>query len=108
MKLLKECTRIARRLVVIKDHQVQGILAQQRICLLDWAANAPYGVPCLYRYNTPDEWRSVPAALGFEVQHEQTSMNVYPPIVNLMLGRRLHYFAVLRRPTEEVLPESLA
>ena len=42
--LLQECARVSRRVVIIKDHKTDGILAQQRISFIDWAANAPYGV----------------------------------------------------------------
>ncbi len=97
-KLLGECVRVSKRLVLIKDHTVQGLLAQQRISLIDWAANAPYGVPCLYRYNTPSEWSSIHSRFGLEPVEEMTSMNLYPPFVNLLFGRRLQYFAALQVP----------
>ena len=107
-RLLAECARVSRRDVVIKDHQVRGALAQQRISFLDWAANAPYGVPCLYRYNTPREWTEVPVRHGLTIAGEQRSMNVYPPVVNLLLGRGLHYFAVLRKPSAAAAPATPA
>jgi SAM-dependent methyltransferase len=94
-KLLGECVRVSRRLVIIKDHVIAGPMAQRRIALIDWAANAPYGVPCLYRYNTLNEWRAIHARFGLEPIEELTRMNLYPPIVNLLFGRRLQYFAVL-------------
>lgn len=95
LRLLRECARVSRRLVIIKDHVVQGPLAQQRISLIDWAANAPYGVKCLYRYHTPHEWRSIPASLGARALEERLAMNLYPPVFNALFGRRLQYFAVL-------------
>lgn len=94
MRLYNEVKRVAKRAIIVKDHIIQGPLGYQRICLLDWAANAPYGVPCLYRYNTPQQWTDLPKKLGMRVAHEARSMNVYPPIVNLLLGRHLHFFAV--------------
>lgn len=97
-KLLGECVRVSRRLVLIKDHTVQGPLAQQRISLIDWAANAPYGVPCLYRYHTPAEWSSIHSRFALEPVEEMTRMNLYPPVVNLLFGRRLQYFAALQVP----------
>src|SRR5262249_4500772 len=36
-KLLREAARVSRNLVIIKDHIRDGLLAQQRISLLDWA-----------------------------------------------------------------------
>lgn len=97
-RLLAECRRVARRLVIIKDHLRQGPFAQSRIALIDWAANAPYGVPCLYRYGTPEEWRATRERHALEVVEERLSLDLYPPGVNLLFGRRLQYLAVLARP----------
>ena len=80
-RLMRECARVGRRLLIIKDHQVQGPFAQWRISLLDWAANAPYGVPCLFRYNNPAQWALVPGLLH----------NAAPPM----------------RPVNEALPVSV-
>lgn len=98
--LLRECGRVARRLVIVKDHQIKGILAQQRISLIDWAANAPYGVKCLYRYNTPEGWREIHDRLGFGVVEERSSINLYPPVVNRLFGRSLQYMGVLSPPAD--------
>ncbi len=95
-RLIAESSRVGRRLLIIKDHKLDGPLARGRIALLDWAANAPYGVPCLYRYNTRRQWADLHRRHGLEVELEVLSMNLYPPVVNLLLGRRLHYLAVLR------------
>ncbi len=99
--LLKEAIRISRRLVIIKDHQRKGALAQQRISLIDWAANAPYGVPCLYRYNTPSEWEQCRSRHQLVVEKELSSMQLYPPIYNFLFGGALQYFAALRVPHAE-------
>jgi SAM-dependent methyltransferase len=95
-RLIDECRRVAGRLLIIKDHQRRGFLAQQRISLIDWAANAPYGVPCLYRYNRPGEWRASHRRHGLEIEQELSSMRLYPPFVNLVFGGSLQYMAVLR------------
>ena len=96
--LIDECVRVSRRLLIIKDHQIDGFLARQRISLIDWAANAPYGVPCLFRYNTAAQWRESHRRHGLMVEREMRSMNLYPPLFNLLFGRRLQYYAVLRVP----------
>jgi SAM-dependent methyltransferase len=97
-RLIAECARVSRRLLVLKDHQREGVLAQQRIALLDWAANAPHGVPCLYRYNTAAEWGQWHRRHGLAVVEERSGMRLYPQPYELLLGGRLHYLAVLRVP----------
>lgn len=96
-RLLDEAARLTRRFLIIKDHALQGPLAQQRISLIDWAANAPYGVPCLFRYNTPAQWRECISSRGLQMVEERLSMKLYPPIVNACFGRRLQYLAVAAR-----------
>lgn len=95
IRLLTEASRVARRLVVIKDHRLGAPFAQRRISLLDWAANAPYGVPCLYRYNTLKQWAEWYQKLGLRMRQELTSMKLYPPAYNWFFGNRLQYFAVV-------------
>jgi ubiquinone/menaquinone biosynthesis C-methylase UbiE len=94
-RLLEECCRVSRRLVIVKDHKVEGSFAQWRLSLLDWAANAPYDVPCTYRYATLADWHAMFAALPVRVRSELLSMRLYPAGWNWLFGRRLQYFAVL-------------
>ena len=95
-RLINECVRVAKRILIIKDHKLEGPFAQQRISFLDCAANLPFGVRCLYRYNTLQEWRRWHEKHGLVVEYECNSMRLYPPIVNFIFGRRLQYFVVLR------------
>ncbi len=97
-RLFHECIRVARRLVIVKDHQLQGVLAQQRISLLDWAANFPYGVPCTYQYNTPAQWTDLHRRHGLAVVEELRSMRLYPSGLNFLFGGGLQYFVVVRVP----------
>lgn len=99
-RLLRECIRISKRLVIIKDHQVEGLFAQARLALLDWVANVPYGVRCLYQYSTPLEWKQLRQRHHLILEHEMTSMRLYAAGLNLIFGGRLHYFAVLRVPSQ--------
>jgi SAM-dependent methyltransferase len=96
--VVRECARVAKRLVIIKDHQIKGPLALPRISLIDWAANAPHGVPCLYRYNTPAQWAAFPGRFGLTTVEARASINLYPPLVNLLFGRSLQYLGVYAVP----------
>jgi len=93
--LFGESSRVAKRFLIIKDHKAGGIVARARIALADWAANRPYDMPCLYRYNSLAEWRRWYQVHGLAIERECASLDLYPPIVNLLFGRALQYFAVL-------------
>ena len=96
--LLRECIRVSRRHVVIKDHQLSGPLALARVSLIDWAANAPYGVKCLYRYNSPREWETILRELQLTPVALFRAINLYPAGFNFLFGRRLQYLAVCEIP----------
>jgi ubiquinone/menaquinone biosynthesis C-methylase UbiE len=97
-RLLRECVRVSRNLVIIKDHLRDGFLSQQRISIIDWAANAGYNIPVLYKYNSLREWRALVGKVSTNVVEESTSMDLYPPLFNGLFGGGLHYFAVFERP----------
>ena len=96
-RLLRECVRVSRHLVIVKDHLRDGFLAQQRISLLDWAANAGYQVPVLYKYNNLKEWHGLVGKVSRRMVEERTSIDIYPALFNGLLGKGLHYFAVFER-----------
>jgi SAM-dependent methyltransferase len=96
-RLLRESVRVSKNLVIVKDHLRDGFLAQQRISLLDWAANAGYDVPVLYKYNSLREWRGLVGKVSARVVEERTSIDIYPPLFNGLLGKGLHYFTVFER-----------
>lgn len=98
-QLLRECARVSRSVVIVKDHAREGFAAQWRISLMDWAANRPYGIPCLYRYHSLSEWRELVRAGGLELVSEIHPMTLYPIFWQQLFGGRLQYLAVLR-PTQ--------
>jgi SAM-dependent methyltransferase len=94
-RLIAEAARVAQRLLIIKDHKRDGLLAQQRIGLMDWAANTAYGVPCLFRYNTLAQWRETCQSHGLTSAGECTRINLYPPPYSWVFTSRLQYLAAL-------------
>ena len=94
-RLLREARRVARKRVIVKDHKTGSLLAWPRIAFLDWGANAGYGVPCLFRYPSLEGWREIFGQCGLSILEERTSLNLYPPVLNRIFGKRLQYLAVL-------------
>lgn len=101
-RLLAECARVSRRHVIIKDHVVAGPLAHLRICFLDWAANAGYGVPCLYQYLTLGQWNSLFQKHDLAVEEQLDRLALYPPVFNTLFGGRLHLLTLVRVPEKPV------
>ena len=94
--LISEAVRVCQRFLIVKDHKPEGFLGFWRICFLDWAANNPHEVRCLYRYHTRREWLTIFKEHRLSPILEELSIDLYPSVLNLIFGKRLQYFVVLR------------
>lgn len=88
--LLREAMRVGR-LILIKDHYRDGILAEQTLRLMDWVGNSRHGVGLTYNYWSKAEWAVAFERLGLTVVGAQTSLGLYPPPASWIFGRRLHF-----------------
>ena len=63
-RLLSEALRVARRTVVIKDHNRNGLLAEATLRFMDRVGNARHGVALPYNYWSREQWLSAFERLG--------------------------------------------
>lgn len=96
--LLGEAARVARRAVVIKDHDLRGLLARPTLRFMDWVGNAHHGVALPYNYWTPAQWSAAFSRLGLVVAERRGDIPLYPFPASLLFGRKLHFIARLERP----------
>ena len=93
--VLRECARVARRAVLVKDHLLKGFLAQSTLRFMDWVGNARHGVRLPYNYWPPARWKSAFAECGLRVAHIRTRLDLYPVPLNFVFERSLHFVARL-------------
>jgi SAM-dependent methyltransferase len=93
--LLREAKRVARRLVVLKDHTMDGILAYTTLRIMDWVGNAHHGVVLPYNYWPRDRWHVACRDLDMPILHWESDLNLYPYPASLVFGRGLHFVALL-------------
>ena len=95
MVLLREANRVARRLILIKDHTMDGPLAYSALRFMDWVGNAQHGVALPYNYWTERRWREAFATLGMAITHWDSRLGLYPFPASLVFERGLHFIAAL-------------
>jgi SAM-dependent methyltransferase len=100
--LLREAARVARRAIVLKEHASEGLLAGPTLRLMDWVGNARHGVVLPYNYWTKDRWHRTFAQLGLMIGVWRDQLGLYPPPLNLLFERRLHFIARLDIPARSV------
>jgi ubiquinone/menaquinone biosynthesis C-methylase UbiE len=95
LALLREAARVARRGIVIKDHNREGVLAFATLCLMDFVGNAYEGAIQKYRYWSKREWGEVFRSAGLKVLSYRDRLGLYPPPADWLFGRHLHFVALL-------------
>jgi SAM-dependent methyltransferase len=100
MTLLREAVRVARHAIVIKDHLAEGSLAHLTLRVMDWVGNARHGVALPYNYWSLAKWYRVFDKLGLSINSWESNLKLYPLPADLILGRSLHFIALLGTPSE--------
>jgi SAM-dependent methyltransferase len=100
MILLREAVRVARHAVLIKDHLVEGTFAYSTLRFMDWVGNARHGVPLPHNYWTLAKWHRVFDKLRLNITFWESNLRLYPFPADLILGRSLHFMALLGMESE--------
>jgi hypothetical protein len=67
---------------------------------MDWVGNARQGVALPYNYWSLAKWHRVFDKLGLSINSWESNLMLYPPPADLILGRSLHFIALLGMPSE--------
>ena len=94
LRLLKEIKRVVRKKIFIKDHLLEGFLAEPTLRFMDYVGNAHYKVRLPYNYLSKDEWLKIFDDFSLSVSQWKEELNLYPPW-NLVFDRKLHFIADL-------------
>jgi SAM-dependent methyltransferase len=94
--LLKECLRVSRKFVLIKDHLCNSRLDNWILRSMDWIGNRPYGVALTYNYLSSTAWSNLFSKLGLSEDYRQTKLHLYPFPFSLIFDANLHFVARLR------------
>ena len=95
VSLLREAARVARKSIVIKDHLIDGLLAESTLRFMDRIGNARYGVALPGNYWRLSQWEKAFEALALTPVEWREKLKLYPKVIDLWFGRTLHFVAKL-------------
>jgi ubiquinone/menaquinone biosynthesis C-methylase UbiE len=95
MPLLAEAVRVARKAVIIKDHNCNGKLQRLLMCCTDWFANRHCGVAVPFNFKSSAEWRRMWQELGTEPDYSITRFGLYPFWTRLYFRSDMDFIARL-------------
>jgi hypothetical protein len=93
--LLREAVRVARKSIIIKDHLINGLLAEPTLRFMDWIGNARYGVASPGNYWHRSQWEEAFEKLALTPVDWLEKLELYPKAVDMWFGRSLHFLARL-------------
>jgi len=95
--LVREAARVASRAVLIKDHLLEGRLAEPTLRLMDWVGNRGHKVVLPYNYLPRARWDEIfeEADLGVDLWTQR--LGLYPLPAGWVFDRRLHFVARLMK-----------
>ena len=95
VRLLREASRVARKTIVIKDHILNGIFADQTLRYMDRIGNRRYGINLPYNYWPKRRWLESFDSLHMDVERWIEKLDIYPWPASLVFDRSLHFIARL-------------
>jgi SAM-dependent methyltransferase len=94
--LLREAKRVGK-MILIKDHFRDGLLAGPTLRLMDWVGNAHHGVVLPYNYWSRPQWTRAFDSMGMKIGAINESLGLYPPPATWFFDRHLHFVARVDR-----------
>lgn len=91
--VLRECLRVASRLVVIKDHFSYGPLTHGLLYLMDLVGNARDGIASPGHYLEPDEWVSLIDQAGGRLSRLEWPLKLHDLPFRIVAPSSLHFIA---------------
>ena len=93
--LMKECARVSREFILIKDHVCQSWYDRVRLCFMDWIGNRAYNIHLPYNYLSEQEWRKIYRICNVACEIIISKPRLYPLFFSFIFGGRLHLIARL-------------
>lgn len=95
--LLREAVRVSRSFVLLKDHLDENFFDDATLRFMDWIGNRPHGVVLTYNYQSRKQWAEHFSKLGLAQASWTTQVPLYPAPFSLVVGRGLHFVALLKK-----------
>jgi ubiquinone/menaquinone biosynthesis C-methylase UbiE len=96
MVLLREAKRVARKMVLLKDHRMAKPFAYLILRFMDWVGNAHHSVVLPYNYWPEAKWRAAFTELQMPIAQWRPKVDLYPFPASLIFERGLHFIAAVK------------
>jgi ubiquinone/menaquinone biosynthesis C-methylase UbiE len=96
VEILRECLRVARDFVLVKDHLCESLLDTITLRFMDWVGNKSHGVELPYLYLSAERWRQLYEQCHAQAGTTKAKLNLYPLPASLVFERNLHFMSKIQ------------
>lgn len=93
--IIKECCRVARKFILLKDHFCETWWDRVRLQFMDWVGNRAFDVSLPYNYLSREDWDRLYKASRVVREAEVDKLNLYPHPFSCVFDSTLHFMARL-------------
>jgi len=93
--ILKECVRVSRKFILIKDVSCQNWWERMVLSFMDWVGNRPYDVSLPYNFFSKVQWQKLFECVGIMKMVTMKKLNIYPQPFSLIFDGTLHFIEKL-------------
>jgi len=97
VSVLKECTRVSKQWVLIKDHVCDNIYDEKILKIMDWVGNRFQGVALPYNFLSSSDWNYAFDKVSLKSVCQVHQLNLYPLPFDIIFGGSLHCLHLLRK-----------
>jgi len=95
--VLKECARVSKQFVLVKDHVSDSVYDEKILSFMDWIGNRAHGVVLPYNYLSSSDWNSAFDKAGLKSVRNINQLNLYPMPFDMIFGGSLHCLHLLKK-----------
>lgn len=99
-ELLREACRVSRLYILLKDHLCKNALDRATLKFMDWVGNRPHHVNLPYNYQSEEVWKKYFGDCGVRLSTWTNNVPLYPFPASIIVGRGLHFVALLQKSSE--------
>jgi SAM-dependent methyltransferase len=97
VSVLRECARVSKKWVIIKDHIADSTYDEKILTFMDWVGNKAHGVTLPYNYLSSLEWNAAFDKAGLKKVKKVDQLDIYPMPLDIIFGGSLHCLHLLSK-----------
>jgi ubiquinone/menaquinone biosynthesis C-methylase UbiE len=97
MCLMNEAKRVARKFIIIKDHNCNNWRQKKILCFTDWFGNAQFGVHMEYNFLSRKKWLDIWAKQNLVIEKEIIDFGLYPSYSKIVFWKDMDFISLLSK-----------